>query len=56
LKRFRRAVEAVVRKLSEISEKLKVAGSEEEATIFGAHVEIAEDPSLFRGWRKGYGV
>jgi phosphoenolpyruvate-protein phosphotransferase (PTS system enzyme I) len=49
LKRFRTAVEAVVRKLSEISEKLQVAGSEEEATIFGAHVEIAEDPELNSG-------
>jgi phosphoenolpyruvate-protein phosphotransferase (PTS system enzyme I) len=49
LKRFRTAVETVARRLSEISEKLQVAGSEEEADIFGAHVEIAEDPELISG-------
>jgi phosphoenolpyruvate-protein phosphotransferase (PTS system enzyme I) len=49
LKRFRTAVEVVVRKLSEISEKLQVAGSEEEAAIFGAHVEIADDSELISG-------
>ena len=46
LERFRRAVEAVVSKLSETSEQLSASGSEEEAAIFEAHVELAEDPEL----------
>ena len=46
LARFHRAVEVVVRKLSETSERLREAGSEEEAAIFEAHAELAEDPEL----------
>src|ERR687893_71909 len=46
LGRFRGAVEAVVARLSETAERLRAAGSEEEAAIFEAHVEFAEDPEL----------
>ncbi len=46
LERFRRAVEAVVARLSETSERLQASGNEEEAAIFEAHVELAEDPEL----------
>jgi phosphoenolpyruvate-protein phosphotransferase (PTS system enzyme I) len=49
LGRFRRAVEAVVARLSETSERLSGSGSEEEAAIFEAHVELAEDPELSSG-------
>jgi phosphotransferase system enzyme I (PtsI) len=49
LERFRRAVEVVVGKLSETSERLSESGSEEEAAIFEAHVELAEDPELSSG-------
>ena len=49
LGRFRRAVEAVVARLSETAERLRAAGSEEEAAIFEAHVEFAEDPELNSG-------
>jgi phosphoenolpyruvate-protein phosphotransferase (PTS system enzyme I) len=49
LGRFRRAVEIVVGKLAETSERLGEAGSEEEAAIFEAHVELAEDPELSSG-------
>src|ERR687890_2408012 len=49
LGRFGRAVEAVVARLSETSERLSKAGSEEEAGIFEAHVELAEDPELSSG-------
>jgi phosphotransferase system enzyme I (PtsI) len=47
--RFRRAVEAVVIKLSETAGKLRESGSEVEAGIFEAHVEMAEDPELHSG-------
>jgi phosphoenolpyruvate-protein phosphotransferase len=46
LKRFRGAVEAVVRRLSETGDRLRGAGGEEEAGIFEAHVEMARDPEL----------
>jgi phosphoenolpyruvate-protein phosphotransferase (PTS system enzyme I) len=49
LERYRRAVEAVVARLSETSERLSGSGSEEEAAIFEAHVELAEDPELASG-------
>ena len=49
LGRFRGAVEAVVARLSETTERLRAAGSEEEAAIFEAHVEFAEDPELNSG-------
>jgi phosphoenolpyruvate-protein phosphotransferase len=49
LGRFRLAVETVVGKLSEMSERLGESGSEEEAAIFEAHVELAEDPELSSG-------
>jgi phosphoenolpyruvate-protein phosphotransferase len=49
LARFGRAVEAVARKLAEAGERLREAGSEEEAGIFEAHVELAEDPELAAG-------
>jgi phosphoenolpyruvate-protein phosphotransferase (PTS system enzyme I) len=49
LERCRRAVEAVVARLSETSERLQASGSEEEAAIFEAHVELAEDPELSEG-------
>jgi phosphoenolpyruvate-protein phosphotransferase (PTS system enzyme I) len=48
LVRFRHAVEAVVGRLSETAERLRAAGSEE-AAIFEAHVELAEDPELSEG-------
>ena len=46
LGRFRRAVGAVVATLSETGERLQASGNEEEAAIFEAHVELAEDPEL----------
>jgi phosphotransferase system enzyme I (PtsI) len=46
LGRFQNAVEAVVRKLSETADRLREDGGEEEAGIFDAHVEMAEDPEL----------
>ena len=49
LGRFRLAVETVVGKLSEMSERLGESGNEEEAAIFEAHVELAEDPELSSG-------
>ena len=49
LKRFRSAVEDVVRRLSETASQLRDSGSEEEAEIFEAHVELAEDPELASG-------
>jgi phosphotransferase system enzyme I (PtsI) len=49
LDRFRRAVEAVVGTLSEAGERLSASGNEEEAAIFEAHVELAEDPELSEG-------
>ena len=49
LERFGRAVEAVAGKLTETSERLSESGSEEEAGIFEAHAEMAEDPELASG-------
>ena len=46
LGRFQSAVEAVVRKLSETADRLREGGGEDEAGIFDAHVEMAEDPEL----------
>ena len=46
LRRFRRALETVARRLSEIAEGLRESGSGEEAAIFEAHVEMAEDPEF----------
>jgi phosphoenolpyruvate-protein phosphotransferase (PTS system enzyme I) len=46
LERFRNAVEAVARELSETAERLREGGSESEAGIFDAHVEMAEDPEF----------
>ena len=46
LKRFRSAVEDVVRRLSETASQLRDSGSEGGAEIFEAHVELAEDPEL----------
>jgi len=46
LKRFKNAVEAVVRHLSETAERLREGGSEKEASIFEAHAEMAEDPEF----------
>jgi phosphoenolpyruvate-protein phosphotransferase (PTS system enzyme I) len=46
LGRFRSAVETVVQKLSETAERLRESGSEKEAGIFDAHVEMAEDPEF----------
>jgi phosphotransferase system enzyme I (PtsI) len=39
----------VVARLSQAAEYLRAAGSEEEAAIFEAHVEFAEDPELNSG-------
>jgi len=47
LRRFQSAVEAVGRKLSETANRLREDGGEEEAGIFEAHVEMAEDPELY---------
>ena len=46
LGRFQIAVETVTRKLSETAERLREGGSESEARIFEAHVEMAEDPEF----------
>ncbi|MFL6058240.1 MAG: phosphoenolpyruvate--protein phosphotransferase [Rubrobacteraceae bacterium] len=43
---FQSAVETVMRKLSETAERLREGGSESEAGIFEAHVEMAEDPEF----------
>src|ERR687897_3053932 len=46
LGRFRNAVEAVAKKLSATAEEMREGGSEKEAGIFEAHVEMAEDPEF----------
>ena len=46
LGRFRRAVEAVVARLLETAGRLQASGNENEAAIFEAHAELAEDPDL----------
>jgi phosphoenolpyruvate-protein phosphotransferase (PTS system enzyme I) len=49
LERVEGAIEAVAQKLSATGERLRDAGNEEEAAIFDAHVELAQDPELFSG-------
>ena len=46
---FEAAVGAVVPKLSETAEKMREAGNEDEAAIFDAHIELAQDPELAEG-------
>ena len=46
LGRFQSAVEAVAKKLSATAEEMREGGSEKEAGIFEAHVEMAEDPEF----------
>src|ERR671917_1812825 len=46
LERFTEAVGATVARLSETAEKIREGGSENEAGIFEAHAEIAEDPEF----------
>lgn len=46
LGRFQSAVETVTQKLSETTERLREGGSESEAGIFEAHIEMAEDPEF----------
>lgn len=49
ISRFEAAVEAVVPKLSETADKMREAGNEDEAAIFDAHIELAQDPELAEG-------
>jgi phosphoenolpyruvate-protein phosphotransferase len=49
LGRFGEAVETVVKKLSATAEEMREGGSEKEAGIFDAHVEMAEDPEFQEG-------
>jgi len=49
IKRFEEAVQAVVPKLSETAEKMREQGNEDEAAIFDAHTELAQDPELADG-------
>src|SRR5918998_4353752 len=46
LERFQSAVEAVAKKLSATAKEMREGGSEKEAGIFEAHVEMAEDPEF----------
>ena len=46
LGRFQSAVEAIAKKLSATAEEMREGGSEKEAGIFEAHVEMAEDPEF----------
>src|SRR5918995_3801841 len=46
LGRFQSAIEAVAKKLSATAEEMREGGSEKEAGIFEAHVEMAEDPEF----------
>jgi phosphoenolpyruvate-protein phosphotransferase (PTS system enzyme I) len=46
LGRFQSAVGAVVKRLSATAEEMREGGSEKEAGIFEAHVEMAEDPEF----------
>src|ERR687894_236652 len=46
LGRFQSAVGAVAKKLSATAEEMREGGSEKEAGIFEAHVEMAEDPDF----------
>src|SRR5215204_5488683 len=52
LGRFWRAIGAVVAKLSETAGRLEASGNENQAAIFEAHVEFAEDPELTSGVEK----
>ena len=49
LGRFRDAAETVVKSLSATAEELRERGKENEAGIFEAHVEMAEDPEFQEG-------
>ena len=49
LERIEGAIEAVAERLSATGERLRDAGNEEEAAIFDAHVELAQDPELSSG-------
>lgn len=49
IEHFQRSVEAVVPKLSETAEKMREAGNDNEAAIFDAHIELAQDPELADG-------
>ena len=49
LGRLRSAVVTVVKKLSETADEMREGGSEGEAGIFEAHVEMAEDPEFLSG-------
>ncbi|MEJ7843799.1 MAG: phosphoenolpyruvate-utilizing N-terminal domain-containing protein [Rubrobacter sp.] len=49
LDRFKGAVEAVVASLFETRSRLEEAGNEEEAAIFDAHAELAQDPEFRQG-------
>ncbi len=49
IRHFEAAVGAVVPKLSETAEKMREAGNEDEAAIFDAHIELAQDPELAEG-------
>ncbi|WP_047865011.1 phosphoenolpyruvate--protein phosphotransferase [Rubrobacter aplysinae] len=46
---FDNAVESVVPKLSETAEKMRDNGNDNEAAIFDAHIELAQDPELAEG-------
>jgi phosphoenolpyruvate-protein kinase (PTS system EI component) len=46
LERFQSAVEAVAKKLSATAKEMREGGSEKEAGIFEAHLEMAEDPEF----------
>jgi phosphoenolpyruvate-protein phosphotransferase len=46
LERFKEAVETVARELEQTAQRLREGGSEKEAGIFDAHVEMAEDPEF----------
>lgn len=49
IERFEAAVRAVVPKLSQTAQKLRDAGNANEAAIFDAHIELAQDPELADG-------
>ena len=49
IKRFEDAVPVVVQKLSETAERMREQGNEDEAAIFDAHTELAQDPELADG-------
>jgi phosphoenolpyruvate-protein phosphotransferase len=49
LRRFETAIEAVVPKLSDTAEKMRGNGNDNEAAIFDAHIQLAQDPELAEG-------